>query len=128
MVTIDKNSLHLTDTQRYELFIQQLMSQREAWILTDEHGAVMLTENEEDFVPFWPNEETAACWATDEWDHCKPVKLTLDEIRERWLPGMEEDDLCLIIFPNQNLTGQIFYPWQFADIIDKKLAKLARKN
>ncbi|WP_371185251.1 DUF2750 domain-containing protein [Thalassotalea maritima] len=128
MVTIDKYSLNLTDTQRYELFMQQLMTEREAWILTDEHGAVMLTEEGEDLVPFWPTKETAQGWATDEWDHCQPLKLTLDEIQQRWLPGMEEDDLCLIIFPNQNLTGQLLYPWQFADAINKKLAKLARKN
>ncbi|MDN3651187.1 DUF2750 domain-containing protein [Thalassotalea ponticola] len=128
MVAIDKDSLHLTDAQRYDVFMQHLMAERQAWILTDQHGAVMLTDDGEDLVPFWPTKETAQSWATDEWSHCEPLKLTLDEIQQRWLPGMEEDDLCLIIFPNNNLTGQILYPWQFAEALAKKQAKLERKN
>lgn len=128
MVLIDKNSINLSDEQRYELFMQSLINERHAWILTDEHGAVMLTEEEHDFVPFWPTEETAVLWATDEWDHCKAKQLSFDEIKQKWLPGMEEDDLSLIIFPTTDLTGQVFYPWEFSQILDKKLAKLARKN
>lgn len=128
MVLIDKNSVKLSDEQRYELFMQNLMSERQTWILTDEHGAVMLTENEEDYVPFWPTEETASLWATDEWGHCQPKLITFDELKEKWLPGMEEDDLCLIIFPTTELTGQVFYPWEFNQVLDKKLTKLARKN
>lgn len=128
MVVIDKDSISLSDEQRYELFMQNLMKERQAWILTDEHGAVMLTEDEHDFVPFWPTQETANLWATDEWDHCQAKCLSLDEIKEKWLPGMEEDDLNLIIFPTTQLTGQVFYPWEFSQVLDKKLMKLARKN
>lgn len=128
MTLIDKNSINLSDEQRYELFMQSLMTDRETWILTDEHGAVMLTEEENDYVPFWPNHETAALWATDEWDHCEPLKLSFDDLKNKWLPGMEEDELSLIIFPTKELSGQLFYPYEFEQILDKKLAKLARKN
>ncbi len=128
MTLIDKNSINLSDEQRYELFMQSLMLERETWILTDEHGAVMLTEDENDYVPFWPNNETAALWATEEWDHCKPLKLSFDDLKNKWLPGMEEDELSLIIFPTKELSGQLFYPYEFEQILDKKLAKLARKN
>ena len=128
MVVIDKNSVNLSDQQRFDLFMQNLMAEREAWILTDEHGAVMLTENDEDLVPFWPTAETAKLWATEEWQHCQPLKLSFDDLQNKWLPGMEEDDLCLIIFPTSELTGQIFFPHEFVEIINKKLQKLARKN
>ena len=127
-MSVDKNSINLSSEQRYELFMQSFMSNREAWILTDEHGAVMLTEEEEDYVPFWPTQELAELWADDEWGHCKATKLSFDEIRNKWLPGMEADELCLIIFPANDLSGQLFYPWEFEQVLDKKLAKLARKN
>lgn len=130
MSSIDKNSINLTDEQRYDLFMQQLMMNKSAWILVDEYGAVMLKseDSEEDYVPFWPSEELAADWATEDWKHCEPKQLSFDDIQEKWLPGMEEDDLLLLIFPALDLQGRIFYPWEFGDVLTKKLAKLARKN
>lgn len=130
MSLIDKSAILLTDEQRYELFMKALMDNREAWILTDEYGAVMLNgeEGAEDYVPFWPSQEMAELWADDEWAHCQAKKLSFTDLQVKWLPGMEEDDLSLIIFPGENLEGRIFYPWEFNDVLDKKLAKLDRKK
>ncbi len=126
----DKNVLLLTDEQRYELFIKQLFDTKQAWILTDEYGAVMLNgnEGEEDYVPFWPDQQTAEHWASDEWSHCEAKQLSFEDIQSKWLPGMEEDDLSLLIFPGESLEGRIFYPWEFAEILVKKLNKQARKK
>lgn len=130
MNSIDKNSINLSDEQRYDLFMQHLMMNKSAWILVDEYGAVMLNsdETDEDYVPFWPSKELAEDWATDDWQHCEPKQLSFADIQDKWLPGMEEDDLLLLIFPATNLQGRIFYPWEFADVLAKKMAKLARKN
>ncbi|TLU66303.1 DUF2750 domain-containing protein [Thalassotalea litorea] len=125
---LEQQSLKLSAEQRFELFMNRLMSEQQAWILTDEHGCVMLTDGDEDLVPFWPSEETARHWASEEWSKCQPKVLSFDELIDKWLPGMEEDELAMIIFPADDLQGRILHPWEFAQLIKKKQEKLARKN
>ncbi|WP_371379161.1 DUF2750 domain-containing protein [Thalassotalea aquiviva] len=129
MTIPDLASVELNDEQRFQVFMKALFEHQQAWILTDEHGAVMLNseENEEDFVPFWPSAETAQLWASDEWSHCKAQSISLDDLKNKWLPGMEEDELSLIIYPATDLQGQIYYPWEFDDILAKKQNKLQRR-
>ena len=62
-----KQVLQLDDAQRAVYFVKEAVAQNELWILTDEHGCVMLNTEEEDCVPVWPNKEFAQAWATDEW-------------------------------------------------------------
>ncbi|WP_394173377.1 DUF2750 domain-containing protein [Thalassotalea litorea] len=125
---LEVQSQKLSAEQRFDLFMNRLMSERETWILTDEHGCVMLTDSDEDLVPFWPSEETAKLWASDEWSDCQPKVLSFVELMEKWIPGMEEDELAMIIFPGDDLKGRILHPWEFAELIKKKQEKLARKN
>ncbi|WP_169303159.1 DUF2750 domain-containing protein [Thalassotalea mangrovi] len=125
---LELQSQKQSSEQRFELFMNRLMSDRKTWILIDEHGCVMLTDGDEDLVPFWPSEETARLWASDEWSDCQPKALSFDELMEKWIPGMEEDDLAMIIFPADDLKGRILHPWEFSLAVTKKQEKLARKN
>jgi len=99
--------------KRYEYLIKEVLQNKEIWLLVDEHGCVMLNTDEEDCVPVWPNKEFAQAWATDEWSHCQPESISLEKWRNRWTHGLEDDELSIVVFPDQNSEGLIFFPDEF---------------
>ncbi|MGF1702283.1 DUF2750 domain-containing protein [Photobacterium makurazakiensis] len=113
------------DTEkRYKYLVKEVVANREIWILTDEHGCVMLNTDDEDCVPVWPNQEFAESWATGEWDNCKAESISLNKWHSRWTHGLEDDELAIVIFPNQNEDGLVVYP----DELDFELKQQARKQ
>ncbi len=102
--------IRFDDEQRAKYFLKEVIKNNQLWILTDEHGCVMLNTEDEDCVPVWPNQEFAMAWATDEWQSCKAEKISLNKWFSRWSQGLEEDELALVVFPSQEEQGLVFYP------------------
>ncbi|NDW15989.1 DUF2750 domain-containing protein [Alteromonas genovensis] len=101
--------------QRLEASIAEIKSQQKLFILKDEHGCVMLTTDEDDGVPVWPDAELALLWATDDWDHCEAMELTTDEFLTKWVPGMTQDNLMVIVCPVPAEEGEVMSPQEFAE-------------
>jgi hypothetical protein len=114
------------EEKRLSYLLQQVVSNKEVWILADEHGCVMLNTEEEDCVPVWPNEEFAQHWATDEWKHCQAEAISLNKWYSRWSKGLADDELALVIFPNQDNQGLIIFPDEFEDALLKETKKQKR--
>lgn len=99
--------------QRYTYLVKEVSKKEEIWLLVDEHGCVMLNSDEEDCVPVWPNQAFASAWATEEWAHCTALSISLETWHNRWTPGLEEDQLAIVVFPDKNSEGLIFFPDEF---------------
>ncbi len=106
--------------ERFNYCIKEIAKQRKVWILTDEHGCVMLNTEDEDCVPVWPNEEFANEWATGEWEHCKAESISTAQWFSRWTYGLEEDELAIVVFPNSNEEGVVLYPDEFEFELKKR--------
>ncbi|KOO06232.1 DUF2750 domain-containing protein [Vibrio hepatarius] len=106
--------------ERFNYCIKEIAKQRKVWILTDEHGCVMLNTEDEDCVPVWPNEEFANEWATGEWEHCKAESISTAKWFSRWTYGLEEDELAIVVFPNSNEEGVVLYPDEFEFELKKR--------
>ncbi len=115
------------EEKRLSYLLQQVVSNREVWILADEHGCVMLNTEDEDCVPIWPNEEFAQRWATDEWQHCKAEAISLNKWYSRWSTGLVDDELALVTFPNQDNQGLVLFPEEFEEALLKETKKQNRK-
>ena len=115
------------EEKRLSYLLQQVISNKTVWILADEHGCVMLNTDDEDCVPIWPNEEFAQRWATDEWHQCKAQAIPLAQWYSRWITGLEEDELALVVFPNQDNQGLVLYPEEFEACLLKETKKQNRK-
>ncbi len=102
--------IRFDDEQRAKYFLKETVKNNQIWILTDEHGCVMLNTEDEDCVPVWPNQEFALAWATDEWQSCKAEAVSLNKWFSRWSQGLEDDELALVVFPSQEEQGLVFYP------------------
>lgn len=116
-------ALSLNADYRYDHFITKLVEHGELYVLTDEHGVMMLTTEDEDCIPVWPHPEYAEVWASGEWADCKPQAITLKVWMDRWISGMEEDEVCVAVFPTVDQEGIVVEPGEVADAIEKKLAK-----
>ncbi|KLV06934.1 phage-shock protein [Photobacterium aquae] len=115
--------LALDAEKRFKYLVKEVVSNREIWILTDEHGCVMLNTDEEDGVPVWPNKEFAELWATGEWEECKAEAISLNKWHSRWTYGLEDDELAVVIFPDQSEEGLVISPEE----LDFELKQQARK-
>lgn len=118
----------LGDDERFNHFVNKVCEQQEMWILTDEHGCMMLTsDDDEDCIPVWPHADYAKEWAVDDWSQCKPEAISLPVWQSRWLPGMEEDELLVAVFPTTDATGVVVEPRELQEAFDRK-KKLGRYN
>ena len=59
-------ALQLNADYRFDHFISKLVEHEELFVLTDEHGVMMLTTEEEDCIPVWPHPDYAKAWAEGE--------------------------------------------------------------
>ncbi|MBD1584193.1 DUF2750 domain-containing protein [Pseudoalteromonas sp. S16_S37] len=101
------------NAQRYKYLLKEVTKSEQIWILTDEHGCVMLNTDNEDCVPIWPNREFAQLWATDDWQACEPQAISLKKWHAKWTDGLADDELAIAVFPVPEQDGLIVYPDEF---------------
>lgn len=119
-----KQILQMDDAQRATYFLKEVVENNQLWILTDEHGCVMLNTEEEDCVPVWPNQEFAQAWATDEWQACQAEAISLNKWFSRWTHGLADDELAIVVFPSQTEQGLVYY----SDELEHDLKQQQSKN
>lgn len=115
-----KDASQMTPEARYDFLVEQAKSEGTIWTLQDDDGCVMLTTEEEDCIPMWPSEEAAKQWAVDDWDNCIPLAIPLTEWLERWVPGMQDDDLFVAVFPVQEDLGVVIPPYELEQRLTPK--------
>ncbi|MBO1518485.1 DUF2750 domain-containing protein [Oceanisphaera pacifica] len=111
----------MQDNERYNHFVNKVVEHQEMWILTDEHGCMMLTtEEDEDCIPMWPHADYAKTWAVEDWAECQPEAISMKTWQSRWLPGMEEDELLVAVFPVTDAAGALVEPGELQDAFKRK--------
>jgi len=116
--------IQLSAEKRHAYLLTQVTLNQKIWILTDEHGCVMLNSDDEDCVPVWPSEQFAKYWATGDWSDCSPLAISLTDWFERWTKGLEGDGVSIAVFPNPDEEGVVVFP----DIFDQELKQKASKK
>ena len=112
----DRHSLLAQNAeQRSAYLLTALVENKIIWTLVDDDGAMILTTDEEDCIPVWPDDTFAMDWVNDEWSHCRAHSISLDEWQQRWLPGLEEDEIQVALFPLPAEEGLIMAPWEMAE-------------
>lgn len=127
-MSLDMESvIQLSAEKRHAYLLTQVNINQKIWILTDEHGCVMLNSEDEDCVPIWPAKEFAEYWATGEWSDCKPQAIPLKDWFERWTHGLEGDGVAIAVFPNPDEEGVVVFPDTFEQEL-KQASKSSKLN
>ncbi|AWL13398.1 hypothetical protein HMF8227_02950 [Saliniradius amylolyticus] len=98
--------------KRAEFFHQKSRQAQQVWTIVDDHGAMLLVTEDEDCIPVWPDEAFVKDWINDDWQHCRPYAISLQDWYDKWLPGLEEDGVSVVVFPVTHESGLIFEPWE----------------
>ncbi|EEX37012.1 hypothetical protein VIB_001121 [Vibrio metschnikovii CIP 69.14] len=106
--------------QRLTYCIKHIVANQQVWILKDQDGCVMLNTEDEECVPVWPHRELAEAWATGEWAECEAQSIPLNQWRSRWTPGLADDDLSVVVCPNENEEGVVLFPDEFDRELNKQ--------
>ncbi|WP_088329472.1 DUF2750 domain-containing protein [Lacimicrobium sp. SS2-24] len=115
-VSQDKYSLLAQNPeQRAEYLFTTIKQQGDIWTLVDDDGAMILTSDDEDCIPVWPDEVFAQDWINGDWSQCRAYRISLEDWLQRWLPGLEEDDIQIALFPVPAEEGLILPPWEMKD-------------
>jgi len=116
--------MQLNDEERVDHLLCEVVQHRKIWILTDEHGCVMLNTDDEDCVPIWPSQETAELWINEEWTTCKAEAISLNKWFSRWTHGLLDDELAVVVFPNLSEQGIVM----FSDELETEIKQQAKKQ
>jgi hypothetical protein len=117
-----------SDEKRLQYLLKEAVNTNTLWLLTDEHGCMMLTSEDEDCIPIWPNEEFAKQWINNDWQHCKTESISLTTWFSRWTHGLIDDDLSVVVFPNHAQQGIILYPDELEFELKKQQKKIKKTD
>jgi hypothetical protein len=109
--------LEANQQQRAQFFDRLVNQHQQIWILHDQDGAVMLTTDEEDCIPVWPTAEAAELWRNEEWSDCEAMPVQLSDWFQRWTVGMQDDELCVAVFPLPGEEGMVLLPEELETLI-----------
>jgi len=101
--------------QRYNYLINQAKEQQQLWLIADDVGAVMFSSDSEDCIPVWSEEALAKLWCNEDWAHCNPIAIPLDKWLSTWIPGLEDDEVSVLVMPDENDEGLVIEPWELAE-------------
>ncbi|WP_100642998.1 DUF2750 domain-containing protein [Alteromonas facilis] len=103
--------------KRVQIFDQLVNENQLIWILSDDDGAVMLTTDDDDCIPVWPTQESAELWRNEEWSDCSATPISLKDWFARWTMGMQQDDLCVAVFPVPGEDGMVLLPEELETLL-----------
>ncbi|CAM3142147.1 DUF2750 domain-containing protein [Vibrio rarus] len=126
MTSANTPSISRDPAERFNLFFKTAVTHKTIWLLIDEHGSVMLNTEDEDCVPVWPTKEHALQWATGEWEGFTAEPISIAKWKSRWTHGLEDDELSLVVFPDQEGEGIVLFPDEFEMELVKQESKLKR--
>lgn len=104
--------LGLSGEERYDYFLDQVVAEREIWILVNPENRFLKIVSEDDGVehlPVWPGPEFAAEYAQGA-DGLSPKGIALPDFFRKWVPGLTSDGLAVGVFPGSDKTVWITEP------------------
>ena len=109
--------------KRYEYWVKKVADQEEVWSLWQEDAWALAGDDAgRQFVPVWPHSRYAALCAQGAWAGYQPKAIDLNAWLDRWIPGMEQDQRLLAVFPTPKDKGVPMEPRRLEKDLRTELA------
>jgi hypothetical protein len=94
----------LTESERYDYFIDQALMQNEIWLLQAQEGLYAMCEddNGKQYIPVWPAKEFSDSYATGEWEEYQSERMDLKEFID-WMQELRDDEIFIGVFPDEHM-------------------------
>lgn len=112
-----KKVVALDAEQRYEYLLNAMVDLEQVWILTDDEGFVVVTAGDERCIPIWPHAEIAQLWVDGEWANFQPTAVDLSSFLDKWISGLEGDELMVAVFPHLDEAGIVLSPTELQEAL-----------
>lgn len=100
-----KNITAMKAPERYEYFVRKTVDFEKVWGLYEDGWAVAEDSKGHKAIPFWPEKEFAEVCCDAVWKSYEPKAIDLESFLERWIPGMEDDEMLVAVFPTPADNG-----------------------
>jgi uncharacterized protein DUF2750 len=97
----------LTDEERIVKFAAGVLAGGCVWGLRKKTWARSSAGKGREALPLWPDEESAARCIAGEWARYRARPIALDGFLAEWLPGMVEDGIVAVLFPDPDHPGAV---------------------
>ncbi|MCC5858523.1 MAG: DUF2750 domain-containing protein [Ectothiorhodospiraceae bacterium] len=91
-----------------QAFLRNAVLNGAVWGLEDEEGWALAASTEGETVmvfPLWSSQQAAAACAEGDWAGYRASPVSLDDLLEHWLPGMQRDGYRVGVDWNAGLEG-----------------------
>ncbi len=96
---------NLNAQARYDYLLAEAVKHQQLWILVGNGGSVLLSNDGQECVPVWPNEELAESHINEDWTDCSTLAISVDDWLVRWTEGLTEDKLSVACFIDEFEQG-----------------------
>lgn len=115
--------LSLSNVDRFYHCVARAVDWEEIWSLRNESGWATVESEDRTCIPFWPHPSYAKLFAKGDWDGYEASPITLSNFVQDWLPGMQNDDVFLAVFPNLEYEGIIVNAEKVLVAVNEELEK-----
>ncbi|HAT41365.1 MAG TPA: DUF2750 domain-containing protein [Rheinheimera sp.] len=116
-----QNVNNLNAEQRYEYLLNAVVDLEQIWILSDGEGFSALDAGDERCIPIWPHAELAQLWVNGELAGFTPTAIDLSTFLDKWIPGLEGDELMIAVFPHPTQDGIVLEPVDLRDALEEAM-------
>ena len=114
---------------RFEYALAQMIEKQILRGLYGESGWVMLKADDDACIPVWPHKEFAEAWVKDDFPDCQPKQIDFVEWIDTWLPGMQNNNTLVLVFPlGEDEEGIMLEAEEMISCIEEDLKKLATND
>jgi hypothetical protein len=117
----------LSEGERVSEFLRRIPETGEIWTLGAGEELIVLGDDEEhSFVVVWPHPEYGQLWyAETDLDEVELVAINAEDFAEEILPGLDEAEIDVVIFPTHDGTGAGVESMKLREMILGTLARAA---
>lgn len=119
-----KDVLGWSAEERFDFFLDQVVEEKEIWILVNDENQFLKLYSEEDgleYLPVWPRAEFAADYSSDT-DDLQPKSVPLPQFLKKWVSGLTKDGLEIGVFPGADDTLWVTGPAELESDLQEALS------
>ncbi len=115
------NILNLSPDDRLDYFIRKVCDFEEVWGLFNEGWAMSESVDGKKVISFWPEQNFASLCAIETWSGYEPKLIKLEDFTQKWLTGMEKDNVLVGVFQTPEDKAVVIFPAELGLLLSDEL-------